>query len=345
MKPKAQERVHCFDEATGNPLWIYSYDVSYPDWAFTPGNEGRLCATPIVDAGRVYTLGGNGQVHCLDAHGGKLFWEKRLDKEYEVQQLSCRASPLIEGNLLIVFTGAKPGACLVALDKNSGNEAWKALDESVSNSSPIIITSGGRMQLIVWTGESVTSLDPKNGKTYWRERMVTSNNDAIPTPVFHKDLLLIGGLMLRLDSKRPTATVLWPDTKAVSRRILSNTSTALFQGDYVYSAKSSGELVCLEAKTGKQVWATDKVTDLKNGASIHLTPNGDSVFLFTDRGELIRAKLDSKGFKEISRAQLLEPTYSFAGRNVAWSPPSFANRCIFARNDKELICASLSAKP
>jgi outer membrane protein assembly factor BamB len=188
-------------------------------------------------------------------------------------------------------------------------------------------------------------LDPKNGKTYWRERMVTSNNDAIPTPVFHKDLLLIGGLMLRLDSKRPTATVLWPDTKAVSRRILSNTSTALFQGDYVYSAKSSGELVCLEAKTGKQVWATDKVTDLKNGASIHLTPNGDSVFLFTDRGELIRAKLDSKGFKEISRAQLLEPTYSFAGRNVAWSPPSFANRCIFARNDKELICASLSAKP
>ena len=150
--------------------------------------------------------------------------------------------------------------------------------------------------------------------------------------------------MLKLDLEKPAASVLWPNTKAISRRILSNTSTALLQDGYVFSAKSNGQFVCLEAKTGKQLWETDKVTDLKGGASIHPTPNGNSVFLYTEKAELILAKLSSKGYKEISRTRLVEPTYPFGGRNVAWSPPAYANRCVFARSDKELICLSLAAR-
>jgi outer membrane protein assembly factor BamB len=73
---------------------------------------------------------------------------------------------------------------------------------------------------------------------------------------------------LKLDAGKPAVSVLWPETKTVSRRILSNTSTALLRGEYVFSAKTSGELVCLEAGTGKQVWQTNTVTDLKNGSSI-----------------------------------------------------------------------------
>jgi hypothetical protein len=113
----------------------------------------------------------------------------------------------------------------------------------------------------------------------------------------------------------------------------------------VFSAKSSGELVCLEASTGKQVWETSKVTDLKNGASVHLTPNGDAVLLYTDKGELIRACLTAEGYKEISRVAVLEPTFPFGGRKVAWPPPAYANRHMFVRNGKELICASLAANP
>src|SRR5262249_40962563 len=101
----------------------------------------------------------------------------------------------------------------------------------------------------------------------------------------------------------------------------------------------------LAAATGKEVWKSDKVTDPKSGASIHLTPNGDSVLLYTDQGELIRAKLTAEGYKEICRAAVVEPTFPFGGRKVAWSAPAYANRHIFARTGKELICASLAAKP
>ncbi len=344
-KPTAKERVQCFEEATGKLLWTYAYEVIYPEWAFTPGQGGGPTATPIVEAGRVYAVGANGHVHCLDATKGAVLWEKNLRKDYEVREMQCRPSPLIEGRLLILFAGAKPGACVLALDKQTGKEIWKALDESVSNSSPLVIVAGGKRQLIVWTGESVTSLNPATGGTWWREPMATSNNDAIPTPVVRGNRLLVGGLMLELDTNRPAASVLWPGITPVARRILSNTSNALLLGDHVFSAKSTGELVCLEAATGKLVWQTNSVTDIKSGASIHLTRSNDAVFLFTNQGNLIRAQLTPQGCREITRAHLLEPTTPFGNRKCAWTPPAYANGHVFARSDEELVCASLTTKP
>jgi outer membrane protein assembly factor BamB len=344
-KPRAKERVRCFDARTGQTLWTHVYEVVYEDWAFDPKQEVGPVATPIVHNGKVYTLGRVGHLFCLDALKGAVRWQKNLEKDYQVAFAPGAPSPLIEGSLLILFIGGKPNAGVIALDQDTGKEIWKALHESLTFSSPIVIASGGKRQLIVWTQESVTSLDPATGKTYWRQRLLTSNEYAVATPVYYKDKLLIGGLMFQLDADKPAAKVLWPESKAPSRRVLSHTSTALFQGDYLFSAKSSGELVCLEASSGRQVWETAKVTDLKNGASIHLTANGDSVLLYTDRGELIRARLTVQGYKEISRVAVLQPTFPFGGRKVAWSPPAYANGHIFARNGKELVCASLQAMP
>jgi outer membrane protein assembly factor BamB len=345
VKPKAKERVHCFDESTGATLWSHVYDVAYEDWAFDPTQEVGPVATPIVQNSKIYAVGRLGHLFCLDARKGEVLWQKNLEKDYHVAFAPGAPSPLIEGDLLILFIGGKPSACVIAVHKDTGQEAWKALDESLTFSSPIVISSGGKKQLIVWTQESVTSLDPATGTTYWSQRLLTSSEYAVSTPVFHQDRLLIGGLMFQLDSDKPAATVLWPASKVPSRRIFSHTSTAFFQGDYLYSAKSSGELICVEASTGKPVWESTNVTDLKSGASIHLTPNGDSVLLYTDKGELVRAQLTPQGYKEISRTAVLEPTFPFAGRKVTWSPPAFANRHIFARNGKELICASIAAKP
>jgi outer membrane protein assembly factor BamB len=344
-KPKAKERVHCFDETTGKELWTHVYDVAYEGWAFDPKQEIGPVATPIVQNGKVYTVGRVGHLFCLDACKGEVVWQRNLEKDYQVAFAPGAPSPLIEGDLLILFIGGKPGAGVIGLDKDTGKEVWKALDESLTFSSPIVISSGGKKQLIVWTQESVTSLDPETGKTYWRQGLRTSSEYVVSTPVYLKDRLLVGGLMFQLDPDKPAAKLLWPDSKAPARKVFSHTSTALFQGDYVFTAKSSGELICLEAATGKELWKSDKATGLENGASIHLTPNGDSVLLYTDKGELIRAQLTGQGYKEISRVAVLEATFPFGGRKVAWSAPAYANRHIFVRNGTELICASLAAKP
>lgn len=346
VKPTARERLHCFNEKTGKVLWVYAYEEPYGDWAYDPERGAGPTATPIVEGDRIYCVGASGRTHCLNVKTGKVVWEKNIGREYQVAEMSCRPSPLIDGNLLIVFSGAKPGASVLALDKQTGKEVWKALDDLVSNSSPIIMT-GGRKQLIVWSNTSLASLDPANGNIFWREPMTTSGNDSAATPVFEGTRLLVSGLMVDVSADPPAANILWPEIRAPSKRVLSNTSTAVLQGDYIYSAKGYGELVCLEAATGRQIWSTNSVTGSKNGASIHITPlkpQGGEVagyLLFTDEGNLIRAELSSAGYREISRAHLIDPTWPFGQTKFVYAPLAFANRHVFARNEGEVVCASL----
>lgn len=343
-RPMTKERVLCFDAENGNPLWNYPYDAQYPEAGPDQFVQGPI-PTPIWHDGKVYTIGKT-DLHCLDAANGALVWKKGLDKEYGVQESQTYASPLIEGNLLIIYAGRFSGdatACLIAIDKDSGKTAWRALTDFAAMSSPIVISAAGKRQVIVWSQQAVTSIDAATGEVCWREATRPENqSSAVSTPVAEGSQLLIGGLMMKLDQDKPAATVFWPEAKSPSRRNFSNTSTPMLQGGYVYSVRKTGHLVCLDASTGKEVWRTDKVTDSQSGSSIHLTKNGDRTFLFTDRGELILAALSGKEYKEISRASLLEPTFPFDGRKFAWTPPAYANRCIFARSDKELVCASLA---
>jgi outer membrane protein assembly factor BamB len=342
--PSARERLHCFQEKTGKVLWVYAYAEHYSEWTFVPERGAGPTATPIVEGQRIYAVGASGFVHCLDVKTGHVIWEKHLGREYEIAEMSCRPSPLIEGAFLIVSIGAKPGASVLALDKETGKELWKALDDQVSNSSPIVITFAGRRQLIVWSNNALSSLDPSNGHIYWRELMNTSGNDSAATPVLQRNRLLVSGLMLELSGDTPGARFLWPENRAPSKRLLSNTSTAVLEGDYIYSAKSWGELVCLDAATGNERWSTNSVTSRKNGASIHITPQGSGYYLFTDEGNLIRAELSPSGYREKSRSHLIAPTWPFAGTKYVYAPPAYANGHVIVRNEGEVVCASLERR-
>jgi hypothetical protein len=109
---------------------------------------------------------------------------------------------------------------------------------------------------------------------------------------------------------------------------------------------SYGQLRCLKADTGERIWETLKATtpDGKEmrWANAFIVKNGDRFFLFNEKGDLIIAKLSPKGYEEVSRAHLLEPTNTAAGRDVLWSHPAFANRSMYARNDQEIISVSLA---
>jgi outer membrane protein assembly factor BamB len=345
-KPIIRERVHCLEADSGKVLWTSSYETPAPDWFFTEEQGRGPGATPIARKGKVYALDLFGNLVCLETKHGKVVWKKDLKEEFQTKGTSADASPLIEGDLLILMLGGKDGAGIVALDRNTGREVWRALDEAVTWSSPIVIDAGGVRQLIVWTQQSVSSLNPANGKLYWREATSTGGSPGtagVSTPVFQNNYLLVSGWMFQLEKDRPAAKTLWPESKGVARRILSDTSTGVLLGDHVYSAKTGGEFVCLKAATGEEIWKTNTVADLKNGASIQVTMHGDSAFLFNNLGELIQTHLGPGSYEEISRTKLIEPTSRFGGRKVAWAAPAFAHQNVYARNDQELICVSLAA--
>ena len=79
----------------------------------------------------------------------------------------------------------------------------------------------------------------------------------------------------------------------------------------------------------------------KSGTAF-IVKNADRFFLFAETGDLIIAKLSAAGYEEVSRAKLLDPTSAAFGRKVLWMHPAFAEKCVFARNDKEIVCASLA---
>ena len=205
-EPGEQERILCFAWETGKELWKHAYDCAY-QVQYTAGPRAAVS----IDEGRAYALGTMGNFHCLDAATGKVHWAKDLRAEYKarVPVWGVAAAPLVDGGLVILQAGGRDGACLLALDKKTGKEVWRALDDQPSYSAPIIIEQAGRRVLVVWTGDSVAGLDPATGKVYWKypfppKRMVIN----VPTPVVDGDRLFVtafydGSLLLRLRQDEP----------------------------------------------------------------------------------------------------------------------------------------------
>jgi outer membrane protein assembly factor BamB len=232
-------------------------------------------------------------------------------------------------------------------------EKWRALDDPASYSAPIIIQQAGRRVLICWTGTNVVGLDPATGKVYWRcpfkQKMVIN----VPTPVVDGDRLFVtafydGAMMLKLRQDEPGVEELWRrhgkserNTDALHAMIC----TPYIDGNYIYGVDSYGELRCLDAANGNRVWEDLRAVPKARWSAIHMVRNQDRVWMFNERGELIIATLSPKGFHEISRTKLIEPTTEQLGQRggVCWSHPAYAYRHVFARNDRELVCASLAA--
>jgi len=155
--------------------------------------------------------------------------------------------------------------------------------------------------------------------------------------------------MLRLATDKPAAEKIWQIAGRDERNTLalhSIIATPVFENGFIYGVDSYGELRCLDANTGDRLWEDRTAVPIDRWSTIHFVKNGDRHFLFNERGELIIAKLSPQGFHEISRAKMLAPTEEQLRKRggVCWSHPAFANKHVFARNDKELICVSLAAQ-
>jgi outer membrane protein assembly factor BamB len=356
--PKQIERIHCFEAASGKKLWTHEYERDYVGVGYPAGP--RACVT--IAEGRAYALGAMGDLHCLAAADGKVLWKKDLFADYEIKIpiWGVSAAPLIEGDLVILHIGGRD-ACIVALDAKTGEQRWTALSDRASYAAPIIIEQAGKRVLVCWTGDNVAGLDPATGKVHWKhsfppQKMVI----GISTPVVEQDRLFVtsfydGSLMLKLDPDKLAAEKLWKrvgrserpgDTDALHSII----ATPLAEGDHLYGVDSYGELRCLDAKTGDRLWENKTATATARWSNIHMVRQGERVWMFNEAGELIISRLSPKGYEETSRAKLLDPTTEQLRQRrpgyvgVCWSHPAFASKHVFARNDKEIVCASLAAE-
>jgi outer membrane protein assembly factor BamB len=218
----------------------------------------------------------------------------------------------------------------------------------------------GKRQLVVWLSEAIYGLDPATGKEFWKldypqgvaVQRPAVNIVTVKKPAETSDSLFLssfyhGPMMLEVDSDG--AKVVW---KGKSNNPLRPDgahclmASPVFADGHGYATGSLGELVCFDELTGKEQWETfqpviGKKTDC---GTLFVVPQGERYVMFNDQGDLILADLSPKGYKEISRAHILDPVGFARGRDIVWSHPAFARRAVFARNDKEIVCVSMAAE-
>jgi len=351
---KGTERTLCLDERSGKVLWTREWDADYGGMSYPSGPR----ATPTVDDDRVYVVGASGTLLCLDSRTGSMIWRRDYVKDYgtQIPTWGIASAPLLDQDRVIVIVGGQPDAKVMALDKRTGEEIWRALpsDSEPGYGQPVIVEAGGIRQLIIWHPTAVASLDPATGKVHWQQPFRIHMGMTLATPVVSGSRLLVssffnGSMLLELAGER--ARMIWKgksDSEIKSDGLHAVVNTPVIDGDYLYGICSYGQFRCLNLKTGERVWETMEVIKEKaRWASGFIVRHGDRYFINTDRGELIIAKLSPQGYQEISRTPLIKPTSNPGNRRelgaVNWSHPAYANRHIVARNDEEIVSLSLES--
>ena len=371
------ERILALDDATGEVLWTHEWATTYRMLMFTYATGPR--ATPTVDGDRVYVTGSTGRILCLDVESGAVIWERDTVAEYDtnIPVWGTSSAPLVDGDRVIFLVGGEPDALVVAFDKHTGEEVWRAIESrtEMGYHQPSIIEAGGTRQLIVWHPRGLSSLDPESGELFWEEEFPARANMTVADAVQSGSYLFVSGfysgsLMMRLATDRPDARALW---RGENNRVMENgievaessglhsvMTTPLIVGDYIYGIGSHGQVRGLLAETGERLWEAEGLTNRNRWGSVYFVKHEDRYFVYNENGDLIIVTFTPTGYQELDRTHLLNPTsrsgyggarpgsrsrfrHGQSDRLVVWSHPAFANRHVVLRNDEEIIRVSLDA--
>jgi outer membrane protein assembly factor BamB len=318
-----------------------------------------------------------GNLFCFDgANKGKIVWSHDCVKEFgsELPVWGFAGHPLVDGDKLICLVGGSEGRLVMAFNKKTGETLWKALsvDGDFGYCPPMIHDIGGKRTLLIWHPKAMVGLDPEKGTKLWeQEWSVFSSLTAVTPRVFKGNHIFLsafynGSLLFKVEDNKPS--VVWKSKSKGDQRAVApdNTvdlhsimTTPVIKDNNVYGICSYGELRCLDVMTGERKWhdmkatrgaLTTKEVAAKNTPAsserwghAFIIEHQDRYFLFNEQGDLIIAKLTPEKYIEVDRAHILDPTNKMAfGRPTVWMHPAFAAKCMFARNDKEIVCVSLA---
>lgn len=352
-----EELIECMHPESGERRWTFRYATDFED-RYGYNNGPR--SSPVIDGDRVYTVGAQGQLHCLDLRSGKLVWRRNIAAEYKVPQdfFGTASTPLVEGALLIHNVGAPGGPCVVGLDKMTGREVWRAGKEwGPSYASPVPAVVHGKRRVFVFAGGESTpptgglmSIDPATGRVDfsfpWRSRSYESVNASCPVifdgKVFISASYRTGGALVEI---RPDFThrVIW-----TTQEFGLHWNTPIYRDGFLYGFDGRNEpdasLACIDASTGKAVWRatpewneTITVGGNRTQQVVVGTFRGsllavDGHFLcLGEMGHLVWMDLTPKGYKEISHAWLF-------GARESWALPVLSRGLLYVvQNTRDLV--------
>jgi len=344
------ERVLCFDEENGNRLWSFEYPVLY-----NVGYPTGPRASVQVFQGKAYSFGTMGHLHCLDTASGRVIWKINSLETYHsrIPTWGLVANPIMVNGKLIVQLGGVQNACLVAFNKDTGEEIWRSLNDEASYSTPVLIEQAGKQVLVCWTAERFAGLDPDNGKIYWsvpfkpEQSIMNVASPAYASPYLFCSGFFDGSYLLELDQQRTGATLVYHRVGRNEREtdaLHCCISKPLIRDGYVYGIDSYGETRCLELVSGDRIWEDLTLVPEARWANVHLIKQGNKVWGFNELGELLLGEFSPGGYRDLGRVKVIDPVPVSPNprKGVCWAFPAFSGNRIYLRSDAKLICIAIN---
>ncbi|HSH93966.1 MAG TPA: PQQ-binding-like beta-propeller repeat protein [Roseimicrobium sp.] len=325
-----EEAVVAYEVETGREAWVHRYKANFQEGM---GGDGPR-ATPTWHAGRIYSLGAEGDIKCLNAVDGRMLWSNNVlgDGRSANLMYGMSTSPLIVDDLVIVQGGdaGGNGSWVLAYDRMTGSLRWQAMKDKAAYASPMLVTLAGERQILVVGGFRAAGLSPKDGKLLWEFAHPVPYDNNIAQPIITGTNTLIlsagygtGSTALAFDSKdgHLTPRVLWKNKFLKSKF----SSAVLWQG-HLYGLDED-ILTCINAVTGERKWK-----DERYGYGQLLVADGHLIIL-SGSGELALVRATPEKHDELVRIPAIE--------GKTWNNVALGGGRLLIRNSVEMACYDL----
>ncbi|MCP4377884.1 MAG: PQQ-binding-like beta-propeller repeat protein [bacterium] len=304
-----------------------------------PGSRG----TPTVDCGKVYHLGPDGAIICLDAETGREIWAMNVLEKFKGTNCTWGLSEslLIDGQKVICAVGGD-GSGIVALDKDTGGTLWSSpsIGDKPGYASPIVIEYGGLRQIVTAMSRSIVSLDAATGKVLWKFAHRVRLDVNVMTPIYHDGHVFVSGpnngstlLKLKVTGKKCSTKIAWKNSKFENK----HGGVVLVDGYLLGHSSKGSKMMCVEFKTGKVMYSVKHEAAGKKSAS--LTFADGMLYVQNDRKKIYLVPAGPKAFKPVSHFAILP-----GGSGPLWAHPVVFGGRLYVRHDKILMAYDISAK-
>ena len=317
-----EEVVAAYDVATGREVWSHAWDAFFQE---SMGGDGPR-ATPTWDNGRIYALGAEGELRCLDARTGKRIWSKNILKENGASNLQwgMAAAPLIVDDTVVVLPGGPDNRSVVAYNKLTGAPVWSSLSDKAAYTSPMLVTLAGERQILVVTGKRAVGLSPE-GKFLWEFPWTTSYDINASQPVIvGPDRFIVsagyghGAALVRITKTNGAyhVTKLWENT-----RMKNKFSSSVLHEGHIYGLDEA-ILACVNVDTGELKWKGGRY-----GYGQILLASGH-VIVAAEDGDVALVRATPERHEEVVRFSAID--------GKTWNHPVISDGVLLVRNGTEM---------
>jgi outer membrane protein assembly factor BamB len=316
-----REFVVAFDVATGKEAWATPHGSVFRN---DRGDGPR--GTPTTDGDRLYALGANGDLSCLEARTGRVVWTKNVLRAFGGSNITwgISESPLVIGNKVLVNPGG-PGASIVALNKSDGSVIWKSQSDGAGYSSAIPAEINGVTQVVFFTSERAVGLDLRDGRLLWEYGRPSNNVANVATPIARANRVFIssdygtGGGVVEIKADGKAQEIYF------TKEMRNHHSSSVLVGDHLYGF-SSAILTAMKFDTGEIAWRNRSVG---KGSLVYADGR---LYCFSENGVMGLVEATPTGYVERGRFRIPQDSLP------TWTHPVVAGGRLYLR-DQDTIYA------